>query len=1122
MVRRCQWCNRDVPEGTAVCPYPDCGRPLAFEGGTAGPISAPPPPPGQAPVNPPGGAGSYMPGPPRPVAGEMPSMAPPPPPPGMPQGGGARPNAAQPGPGQPGHAGGEMPSYSPPPPPAVGQAPGAVPPGRPGEMRGIAPPPPPGMPSTQGGAYTGRPGEMAGAAPPPPPGAPGALGGTTPSPLPPPPAPPQDAGTDVPSGVSSELDAIDIKVGEPSMEGLSSEARSQVEALQGRVRRGRRRSVLLGWGAAAAVALGLLCWAAYYNNATLSYAQVDNLQIARDSVDPDRLALTYEPLSDGRIAFRRTSGDRSTELLDEVTPEQAGKQQKFQWRVTGLKTGDPIEVTYLDGLSLKTVTLTVPEFVKRTSATGSMVAADSAAPDTTPVIGSGEAAVTGRVVNATDNQPIAGAQVRVVAQSLDTRTDADGYFRILGVPGGPQKLAVAADGFSAETLERVLVAGRENSLRVALNPGMDKGQIRLVLTWDQEPKDLDAHLEGPLPGDERFHVYYHQPGDLKSREFVRLDVDNRSGGGPETVTVLGVLPGVYRYFVHDYSNRNDPESTALARSGAEVRLYQGGQTYRFRVDGDAQGNIWDVCSIEVTADGEAIVRRVDGYAGMQLAALGLYDKRTQANREQWIVNYGGSAISEGAVTDGLEWLARHQAPEGFWSSECLGNGEHSQCQRRDPCTGEGDRYEMALTGLALLAFQAGGHYYFNDAEYSEVVRKGLDWMVANQGSKGGLIGTHDKGGYSVYHKHYMYEHGIASFALNEACAIARALNEPDEVRYRDAAQRAVDFIEDNQHSDGGWRYTPDLLEESDTSVTGWQVLALKAALEAGLDVDEYCVQNARTYFHSRETGENGRTGYNNRNVMTDATTGLGMLARQFLFDEADSALIPEAAAYLADMAQAKWGQQRDIEENADYYLWYNCTLAMFHAGGEPWQRWNSIIRDTVISLQRHSGCERGSWDPSSKWGNKGGRIYTTALAVLTLEVYYRYTSHEEREESEPAFELPATLVESDTLPGEIVEPEAVVIPVQDAGGAVAVPPRVDVVPPPTVPRAVPPAVPREDDEGLRVRIHKQGDQPVPNVSPPAGVDDTRVVPPVDDEGLRVRIHKRSDQQPPPPANVTPE
>jgi uncharacterized protein YegL len=171
---------------------------------------------------------------------------------------------------------------------------------------------------------------------------------------------------------------------------------------------------------------------------------------------------------------------------------------------------------------------------------------------------------------------------------------------------------LSAADFSTDQLEAELASREETQVRVALSPGMKAGQIRLVLTWNQEPEDLDAHLEGPLPGEERFHVYFQEKGDLKSREFVSLDVDDRDGEGPETITVLGVLPGVYHYFVHDYTNRDDMQNTALSHSGGEVKLYQGGQTYRFKTNNRSVGTIWHVCDIQVDESG-AMVRRIDEY-----------------------------------------------------------------------------------------------------------------------------------------------------------------------------------------------------------------------------------------------------------------------------------------------------------------------------------------------------------------------------------------------------------------------------------------------------------------------------------------------------------------------------
>lgn len=78
---------------------------------------------------------------------------------------------------------------------------------------------------------------------------------------------------------------------------------------------------------------------------------------------------------------------------------------------------------------------------------------------------------------------------------------------------------------------------------------------------------------------------------------------------------------------------------------------------------------------------------------------------------------------------------------------------------------------------------------------------------------------------------------------------------------------------------------------------------------------------------------------------------------------------------------------------ADYYLWYNCTLAMSQAGGEPWRQWNVAVRDLVTGLQEHDGCRRGSWSHEDDvYGTVGGRVYSTALAALTLQSYYRFVT----------------------------------------------------------------------------------------------------------------------------------
>ena len=211
--------------------------------------------------------------------------------------------------------------------------------------------------------------------------------------------------------------------------------------------------------------------------------------------------------------------------------------------------------------------------------------------------------------------------------------------------------------------------------------------------------------------------------------------------------------------------------------------------------------------------------------------------RQNPQRQEWIGAYGGTAESEAAVRRGLDWLARHQSADGHWGPDALHARPDGRCKEGDVCPGGGSEHRVALTGLAVLAFQAGGHYDFNDAEYSECVRHGLDWLVAHQRPDGCLLDRdHGTGACN------MYEHGIAAFALADACEMAASLEREPDDRYRQATQKAVQFIHYAQHDDGGWRYTEDRDGPSDVSVSGWQVLALKAARRAGIsEVSEDCI-----------------------------------------------------------------------------------------------------------------------------------------------------------------------------------------------------------------------------------------------------------------------------------------
>ncbi|MFO0872229.1 MAG: prenyltransferase/squalene oxidase repeat-containing protein, partial [Pirellulales bacterium] len=437
----------------------------------------------------------------------------------------------------------------------------------------------------------------------------------------------------------------------------------------------------------------------------------------------------------------------------------------------------------------------------------------------------------------------------------------------------------------------------------------------------------------------------------------------------------------------DTESSDSSGQTALSRSLAEVKVYQGGQTYRFRPLQEGDGNLWRVCDLVIDAQGKATVTPIQRFEFTTEEQQGLYAKRTQANREQWIVNYGGTPESEKAVNAGLEWLARHQAPDGHWGPDCLAGHANCRCEGQPQCQGNGSNYAVAQTGLAVLALQAGGHFHDNGRPYSDHVRRGLEWLLAHQ---------HDSGAFSTDRTRVnFYENGIAAFATCEACAISVNSGRSVPDAYRTAAERAVRFLERVQHQDGGWRYTENTKEGSDMSVTGWQVLALKSAQEARIGVDKTCEQGVERFLTACRIGRTGRTSYMPVTNGSDAMTGVGMLVEQLFLHRPDSEYVRLGADYLAKSEGGKpsaRGRNRVAPGTVDYYTLYNCTLAMFQRGEEPWKQWNDKVRDHVIDLQETGDlCLRGSWAPD-RHGSQGGRVYSTALAILTLEVYYRYQS----------------------------------------------------------------------------------------------------------------------------------
>lgn len=359
----------------------------------------------------------------------------------------------------------------------------------------------------------------------------------------------------------------------------------------------------------------------------------------------------------------------------------------------------------------------------------------------------------------------------------------------------------------------------------------------------------------------------------------------------------------------------------------------------------------------------------------------VYRSRLDPNRSARAYRSGASPASEQAVERALNWLARHQDTDGRWDGSTAkyndgnpvrGDDDYTvHCPAGEPCIGECIYWEAdtALTGLALLAYLGAG-YTQADGKYAETVGKGLDFLRAAQKPDGDLRGPSKAVG--------MYCHAMASIALCEAYALT------GDERLRDPVERAIGFLARARARDGqSWRYAPGA-PVGDTSILGWVVMALKSAREVGIEVPSNLQTGTLTWLSRVAIGESrGLARYQPWDNVTPTMTAEAWVCRQFLGVGGPGAASSEAAAYL--LANGPKASEYNL------YYWYYGTLAMYQHGGTAWSRWNGEVRDAIVTRQRVRGHAAGSWDPdSSPYGSKGGRIYCTALATLSLEVYYRY------------------------------------------------------------------------------------------------------------------------------------
>lgn len=349
---------------------------------------------------------------------------------------------------------------------------------------------------------------------------------------------------------------------------------------------------------------------------------------------------------------------------------------------------------------------------------------------------------------------------------------------------------------------------------------------------------------------------------------------------------------------------------------------------------------------------------------------GMSGRTAQGSRDALRASGGGTADTERAVGGAVNWMARHQNSDGSWG--CGPKGFAKQC--KDPsCTKHFSKdaketpaeYQMAATAFGLLPYFAAGQTHETAGPYKGVINRGLTWMTRNQNRKNGQLGTGS-----------MYEHGLATIALCEAYGLSK------DKSLQPFAQAAIAFIEDAQNDkSGGWHYTANPPTDGDTSVVGWQMMALKSGEMAGLKVNPQTLVKAKGYLKTVAKGKaGGQFSYMANTPATPTMSAVGLLCNQYTgMKRTDPSMVEGQAYVMSALPQAE----------GNPYFFYYATQVMHNLPGPEWDTWNRHARRFLIKSQIREGCAAGSWSSAGK-PHVMGPVMMTSICALTLEVYYRY------------------------------------------------------------------------------------------------------------------------------------
>jgi len=355
---------------------------------------------------------------------------------------------------------------------------------------------------------------------------------------------------------------------------------------------------------------------------------------------------------------------------------------------------------------------------------------------------------------------------------------------------------------------------------------------------------------------------------------------------------------------------------------------------------------------------------------------GIQQRCTREDRLKKIQENGGDPKSEDAVDVALAWLAANQNADGSWS-----NGQD----------------QVAMTSLALLSFFGRCETPFSP-NYGSNVRDALDFVVKRTVAvKGSFVPRNDRRGSEFP----TYTQGIVTYALCEAYTFLKELDYQGSDNLKEAVHQAVATVIDGQNNNGGWVYGYDYRDDhpegkkrggSDASVSSWAMQALKAAKYTKLEWDglEEAISKGVENFKKHQIGKGAISYQLGRNDSTLGLTAAGALVLQQ--HKAGKSQISQAIKYyvknMEPLDYAYGGGKADIYEH------YYATQALMNQGGREWRDYNKVFLPATLANQDTDGSfkvpPRMVHAPGGLGAGQKGKIYTTTMSLLMLEVYYRF------------------------------------------------------------------------------------------------------------------------------------